>query len=59
MFCVKTIVNEDKSLGYEVNKMISLDVHEPIKTFPTQKEAHDYVVQLIEEFKASLSSKTS
>lgn len=55
MFCVKQITEEDGSLSYEVNKMLSFEDHQPVKKFTTREEAHNYVLSLIEEFKNSLN----
>jgi len=55
MFCVKQITEEDGSLSFEVNKMLSIDSHQPMKKFTTKEEAHNYVLSLIEEFKNSLN----
>lgn len=55
MFCVKQITEEDGSISYEVNKMLSFEDHQPVKKFTTREEAHNYVLSLIEEFKNSLN----
>lgn len=58
MYCVKTIVSED-GMQFEVNRMHSVDNFEPLKTFNNQKEAHEYVVKLIEEYKSTLFQSAS
>ena len=59
MFCVKTLTQEDGSVLFEVNRMYSLDSHEPLKTFSTQQDAHNHVLKLIEEFKQTLADNSS
>ena len=59
MFCVKTLTQEDGSVLFEVNKMLTIDNFEPLKSFTTQQDAHSYVLKLIEEFKQSLTDNSS
>jgi hypothetical protein len=59
MFCVKTLTQEDGSVLFEVNRMHSLDNHEPLKTFFTQQDAHNHVLELIDEFKKTLTDNSS
>jgi len=59
MFVIKTLTKEDGSFLFEVNRMHSIDNHTPLKTFTNQQDAHNYVLNLIEDYKNSLSFSLS